>query len=152
MENTCTTGAVGKKNEVDAAWTYLNGSSSVSEGATGVVNMLALRRKIDWHIVPLMFGCYTMQFLDKVILNYAGVMGIQKDLNLKGNDFSNIATFLFVGLICFEVPNGICSFEARDIMMLTRASIPSPENPCGEVAGAQCHSLGHGRRMRCCCS
>jgi hypothetical protein len=32
-------------------------------------------------------------------------MGVQKDLGLVGNDFSNIATFLFVGLLCFEVPN-----------------------------------------------
>ncbi len=32
-------------------------------------------------------------------------MGLSKDLNLQGNDFSNIATFLFVGLLCFEVPN-----------------------------------------------
>jgi hypothetical protein len=35
----------------------------------GSVNINALRRKIDIHIVPLMFCCYTMQFLDKVILN-----------------------------------------------------------------------------------
>ncbi|KAL1610871.1 hypothetical protein SLS59_000508 [Nothophoma quercina] len=69
------------------------------------VDIRRLRRKVDWRIVPLMFGCYTMQFLDKVILNYAAVMGIQKDLHLVGNDFSNIATFLFVGLLCFEVPN-----------------------------------------------
>jgi MFS family permease len=32
-------------------------------------------------------------------------MGLTKDLNLQGNDFSNVATFLFVGLLCFEVPN-----------------------------------------------
>jgi len=32
-------------------------------------------------------------------------MGLSSDLNLVGNDFSNIATFLFVGLLCFEVPN-----------------------------------------------
>lgn len=32
-------------------------------------------------------------------------MGLAKDLDLRGNDFSNIATFLFVGLVCFEVPN-----------------------------------------------
>lgn len=36
---------------------------------------------------------------------YAAVMGLTVDLKLKGNDFSNIATFLFVGLLCFEVPN-----------------------------------------------
>lgn len=32
-------------------------------------------------------------------------MGLNKDLGLKGNEFSNVATFLFVGLLCFEVPN-----------------------------------------------
>lgn len=32
-------------------------------------------------------------------------MGIKQDLNLVGNDFSNVATFTFVGLLCFEVPN-----------------------------------------------
>lgn len=32
-------------------------------------------------------------------------MGIHEDLNLQGNDFSNVATFLFVGLLVFEIPN-----------------------------------------------
>lgn len=36
-------------------------------------------------------------------------MGLNQDLNLKGNEFSNIATFLFVGLLCFEIPNSLCS-------------------------------------------
>ena len=53
---------------VNAAWKYLN--SHVHEDLDlGSVELRASRRKIDWHIVPLMFGCYTMQFLDKVILN-----------------------------------------------------------------------------------
>ncbi|RDA90385.1 hypothetical protein CP533_5636 [Ophiocordyceps camponoti-saundersi (nom. inval.)] len=88
---------------VDAAWRFLNHNRDV-EGVDQV-DLVALRRTIDWHIVPLMFCCYTMQFLDKVILNYAAVMGIAKDLRLRDNEFSNIATFLFVGLLCFEVPN-----------------------------------------------
>lgn len=57
---------------VDAAWTFLDRHRDVA-GATEddgkAVNIDALRRKIDWHIVPLMFLCYTMQFLDKVTLN-----------------------------------------------------------------------------------
>lgn len=32
-------------------------------------------------------------------------MGITEDLNLVGNEFSNLATFLFVGLLSFEVLN-----------------------------------------------
>ncbi|KAK1998007.1 major facilitator superfamily transporter [Colletotrichum falcatum] len=89
---------------VDAAWEYLNNHRDAGDDTTSV-DIDALRRKIDWRIVPLMFLCYTMQFLDKVILNYAAVMGLPKDLKLVGNEFSNIATFLFVGLLCFEVPN-----------------------------------------------
>ncbi|GJD03602.1 Major facilitator superfamily transporter [Colletotrichum higginsianum IMI 349063] len=91
-------------NNVDAAWKFLNTHRDAGDG-TASVDIDALRRKIDWRIVPLMFLCYTMQFLDKVILNYAAVMGLSKDLKLVGNEFSNIATFLFVGLLCFEIPN-----------------------------------------------
>jgi hypothetical protein len=36
-------------------------------------------------------------------------MGLPRDLNLQGNEFSNIATFLFVGLMVFEIPNSKCS-------------------------------------------
>lgn len=48
-------------------------------------------------------------------------MGINKDLKLQGNDFSNVATFLFVGLLCFEIPNSkhLSSMDDRsfDIML-----------------------------------
>jgi hypothetical protein len=53
---------------IDDAWSYLNTQHHDGHD-TSSVNIKALRRKIDWRIVPLMFGCYTMQFLDKVILN-----------------------------------------------------------------------------------
>ena len=33
------------------------------------VNETALVRKIDWHIVPILFVAYFLQFLDKVIIN-----------------------------------------------------------------------------------
>ncbi|KAF4993469.1 hypothetical protein FGRMN_6475 [Fusarium graminum] len=89
---------------VDTAWKFLD-QNREAVGASETVDIDRMRRKIDWHIVPLMFCCYTMQFLDKVILNYSAVMGLNRDLKLQGNDFSNIATFLFVGLLCFEIPN-----------------------------------------------
>ncbi|EGS17902.1 putative allantoate protein [Thermochaetoides thermophila DSM 1495] len=90
--------------EVDNAWKYLDQHRDDAK-VDAQIDLAKLRRKIDLRIVPLMFLCYTLQFLDKVILNYAAVMGIHKDLNLQGNDFSNVATFLFVGLLCFEIPN-----------------------------------------------
>jgi MFS family permease len=91
---------------VDQAWKFLNENrDAADETDTSSIDMTALRRKIDFRVVPLMFLCYTMQFLDKVILNYAAVMGINADLKLEGNQFSNVATFLFVGLLVFEIPN-----------------------------------------------
>jgi len=56
--------------EVDAAWQFLDSHRDNDTAVPADERYLAaLRRKIDWHIVPLMFMCYTMQFLDKVILN-----------------------------------------------------------------------------------
>ena len=65
-----------------------------------------LLRKIDWRIVPILFACYTLQFLDKVLINYANVMGLQKDLGMSGNDFSWMATAFFIGYAVAEFPQG----------------------------------------------
>ena len=65
-----------------------------------------LLRKVDWRIVPIMFACYFLQFLDKVLINYANVMGLPKDLDLKGNDFSWMATAFFIGYAVAEFPQG----------------------------------------------
>jgi hypothetical protein len=92
---------------IDDAWTFLNIHNDTNI-ETSSVDIDNLRRRIDWRIVPILFCCYTMQFLDKVILNYAAVMGLQKDLNLRGNDFTNVATFLSVGFLCFEILNSMC--------------------------------------------
>lgn len=54
---------------VDQAWKFLNENRDATEADTEGVDMKALRRKIDIRIVPLLFFCYTVQFLDKVILN-----------------------------------------------------------------------------------
>lgn len=53
---------------VDQAWDYLEAHGD-SSGTDEPYSLKALRRKIDWRIVPLMFLCYTMQFIDKVLIN-----------------------------------------------------------------------------------
>jgi sugar phosphate permease len=66
----------------------------------------ALLRKIDWRIVPIMFFCYFLQFLDKVLINYANVMGLATDLGLEGQDFSWMATAFFIAYAVAEFPQG----------------------------------------------
>ena len=58
----------GSTRAVDSAWRFLNDHRETGDDVSSV-DLNALRRRIDWRIVPLMFSCYTMQFLDKVILN-----------------------------------------------------------------------------------
>lgn len=55
-------------NDLDAAFNYIQNANN-ADYDTSSVNLKALRRKIDWRIVPMMFLCYTMQFLDKVNIN-----------------------------------------------------------------------------------
>ena len=44
--------------------------------------------KIDWHVVPILFVTYMLQYLDKNSLNFASVYGLQEGTNLKGQDYS----------------------------------------------------------------
>jgi len=65
----------------------------------------ALLRKIDWRIMPLMFGCYTLQYLDKTLINYANVMGLQDDANISGTQFSLLAMIFYVSYLGCEFPH-----------------------------------------------
>ena len=51
----------------DAAWKYLDSHCATGHGE--LKDLKALRRKVDWRLVPLAFLCYTMQFIDKVLIN-----------------------------------------------------------------------------------
>ncbi|CUS12329.1 unnamed protein product [Tuber aestivum] len=92
----------GNDSSVDIALTYVK---NVGVGG-GHVDEKRLVRKIDWRIVPIMFACYIMQFIDKVLINYAAVMGLPKDLKLKGNQFTWAATSFFIAYLVAEIPTG----------------------------------------------
>ncbi|KAJ6078797.1 hypothetical protein N7467_008550 [Penicillium canescens] len=97
-------------NGLDDAVVYLEGHAGGTDSPQ--VDLRALRWKIDCRLMPYMFCCYVLQFLDKVMLNYAAVMGIKKDLKLVGNDFSNTATWFFIAYLIAEVPNVYCLQKA----------------------------------------
>src|SRR5690554_1402540 len=66
-------GAQPQVANVDAAWKFLDANRGVEDVHATEGELRGLRRKIDFRIVPMMFCCYTMQFLDKVILNVSGL-------------------------------------------------------------------------------
>jgi len=44
----------------------------LDHGIVTDISSKKLRRKIDRHVVPIMFACYLLQFLDKVMINVSG--------------------------------------------------------------------------------
>lgn len=53
------------EKDLDQAYVFLTEHSQGDDS----IDLKALRRKIDWRIVPVMFLCYVMQFVDKVMIN-----------------------------------------------------------------------------------
>src|ERR1700753_2096952 len=69
-------------------------------------------RKIDLRILPVLCSVYFFQFMDKIILNYANVMGIQTELHMTGNEFSWAGTAFFLGYMLAEFPQGEPNFHS----------------------------------------
>jgi hypothetical protein len=45
-------------------------------------------KKIDLHVVPILFVTYLLQYLDKNGINYASAFGLEEGTNLSGQDYS----------------------------------------------------------------
>jgi len=103
---TASTPPVSAPADVDDAWKYLNAHRDATSDVPdeGTADIKHIRRKVDYRIVPLVFFLYVLQYTDKLVLNYAGVMTIREDLNLTGNDFSNLVTSTYVAVVVWEIP------------------------------------------------
>jgi len=68
----------------------------------------AVRRKLDFQIVPLITFLYLLCFLDRANIGNARILGLEKDLNLGINYRFNIATSVFyIVYLLVEVPSNI---------------------------------------------
>ncbi|KAI0913128.1 allantoate permease [Ustulina deusta] len=63
-------------------------------------------RKIDYHLVPLLFAIYFLQYLDKNAINFANAYGLQKGTNLHGQDFSWLGSIFYFGYLAGQIPSG----------------------------------------------
>ncbi|KAF7366961.1 MFS domain-containing protein [Mycena sanguinolenta] len=97
---------------LDKAIVYLE-KHAASQSDTATVDHALLVRKIDRHIAPIALAAYTLQLLDKLDLNYAAVMGLNKDLKLAGNDFNNAASWMYIANLIAEFPTGYIVQKVR---------------------------------------
>ncbi|OKL62198.1 hypothetical protein UA08_02321 [Talaromyces atroroseus] len=57
--------------------------------------MDAVRRKIDWYMVPMLFVCLQLSGWDKVVIGTAAIYGLEKDLGLTGYQYSWVGSIMY---------------------------------------------------------
>lgn len=62
--------------------------------------------KVDWHLIPFLFLCYILAYLDRVNVGFAKLQML-KDLSLSDAAFAIGAGIFFIGYFTFEVPSNI---------------------------------------------
>ncbi|TEA00897.1 putative transporter [Colletotrichum sidae] len=67
----------------------------------------ALRRKLDWRLMPLLCTTYALQSIDRTTLSYAAVFGVREDAGLTGAEFSWAGALLYLGYLVWEFPTNV---------------------------------------------
>ena len=87
--------------------------SSSSEENTQIIEPIdraaekRLIRKCDLHILPPISILYMLSFVDRINIGNARIQGLEKDLNMKGQDFNIALCIFFVFYVTCEVPSNL---------------------------------------------
>src|ERR1700716_4181579 len=63
-------------------------------------------RKVTWRLVPLLFVCYVVAYLDRVNVGFAKLQMLS-DLNFSEAMYGFGAGIFFIGYFFFEVPSNL---------------------------------------------
>lgn len=66
-----------------------------------------IRKKIDWHILPLMCILYWIQFMDKTTLGSSAILGIREATHLTTNQYNWLGTIFYLSYLVFEYPQNL---------------------------------------------
>ncbi|KAH8885747.1 MFS general substrate transporter [Thozetella sp. PMI_491] len=64
----------------------------------------AIRRKLDWHLLPLMCFLYGICYVDKACLAWAVLFDFRKDLNLTGDQYNWGTSVFYFGYLVAQYP------------------------------------------------
>ncbi|KAF9887266.1 hypothetical protein FE257_010394 [Aspergillus nanangensis] len=87
--------------------------SPASDGGRGSIEELTsaqerqLVRRIDWHLMPVLFLSYALQLMDKTSLAYSAMLGIKTDLHLVGQQYSWVSSIFYIGYLAASYPMSI---------------------------------------------
>ncbi|KAI0969022.1 major facilitator superfamily domain-containing protein [Xylaria arbuscula] len=73
-------------------------------GIANDIDGAKLVRRIDAHILPLLFLTYAFNFMDKTILSSAAVFGLRDDNHLEGSQYAWVSSGFYVGYLVATYP------------------------------------------------
>ncbi|KAN0065994.1 hypothetical protein ACQY0O_000086 [Thecaphora frezii] len=78
----------------------------------------ALVRKISIRLIPTIWLCYVLNYMDRTNIGLAKVGGMAEDLDLDSNKYSVALLIFFVGYLLFEVPSNMILTKTRPSIFL----------------------------------
>ncbi|KAG9318595.1 major facilitator superfamily domain-containing protein [Chiua virens] len=88
--------------------THLDAAATLAVAANNAdIDAIQLRRKIDWHIMPLMCIMYLITFMDKTTLGEAAVLGIEQGAHLSTTQFNWLGTIFYFSYLIFQYPQNL---------------------------------------------
>ncbi|KAJ5788924.1 uncharacterized protein N7518_005935 [Penicillium psychrosexuale] len=62
-------------------------------------------RKLDFFLIPLMGGCYMLQYIDKLAISQATLFNLRQDLGLEGNEYNWASAIFYFGYFAWSWPS-----------------------------------------------
>ena len=70
----------------------------------GDIDVIAIDRKVWWHIIPFVVILYVICILDRVNIGYAA-LAMNADLGIDPTFFGFLSGIFFISYVLFEVPS-----------------------------------------------
>ncbi|KAK1487072.1 MFS transporter [Colletotrichum cuscutae] len=74
---------------------------------------IALVKKIDFYILPILWIMYFLNFLDRNAMINGKLDSLSEDLKLKGTEYNTCVSILFVGYLCGQIPSNMILNRVR---------------------------------------
>ncbi|KAL4872603.1 hypothetical protein BDV12DRAFT_193325 [Aspergillus spectabilis] len=74
---------------------------------------IALVRKLDWWIMPILWLMYFLNYLDRNAIALARLNALEEDLNLSSTEYQTCVSILFVGYVIVGIPANMVVTRVR---------------------------------------
>ena len=94
------------RSTVNAELITMNTNSNTTPSDESAIDMIALRRKVAWRVLPLVFLLYIVAYLDRANVGFAKLR-MAKDLGFSEGVFGLGIGIFFIGYLILEIPGAL---------------------------------------------